>query len=751
MTEIRNAGTPDAPSTTRTDGSFTSLARWYAPYVRPYRGRLLYVAGLTVVMLACQAFVPLTVEAILHHGIWDTPAITLLLALVVLQLFSGHLAHLGSHRIASSSATLLRLRVFDRTLNSRTLRQEGLVRSSVVSRHTTDVDHVSEAFEQTAHSGIPGVMRILISLSLLTLIEWRAGLVMTGAAIVFIVYRAWLGRSLVVADRDRLASSSRVGESVDEALTAPRIIAGLNLTTWLASRFGLRVHTLENASHRQGRKLANLVTGAHLAGLVGLIAVVLFGVVSGGERLAAVAAALLYVEGVVKGLEALPPWIRSVQLAIVSRHRIDNILVDSERTPLPEAAFPKVHPAITSIDLPGESMIGIVTPNGYETDIALASISGSPESAKWRTTLEGHQIRAKGVNTDVLHIPQEPLAFNASISDHFHALVPDIADAKIRQLLTQVGIDYLVATPEGLNQPLGPVGTRLTIDERQRLALALGLATDARALLVGPLLALADTDTALIVIQALRDRAFPNVVVTARTAEVAASMDLIIFATESDAKMGTHEQLLVESPEYSHLWSSRLSTSDVDLSVLGIDESAQGSLLTRLVTESYSSGEIIYREGAPADRIVFTISGKIEILASDGQGNSRRVAVLGPGNHCGDLRLTPGEVRAETAVAIDEAVVRTLSREAISAGMSGLLDRTASERRIVSTILRSGPSTAEEIQAVLHDIDQAELLSALALLKGDGAITEEDGRYRTVQKRATKSGAADIFDRIGGL
>jgi CRP-like cAMP-binding protein len=174
-------------------------------------------------------------------------------------------------------------------------------------------------------------------------------------------------------------------------------------------------------------------------------------------------------------------------------------------------------------------------------------------------------------------------------------------------------------------------------------------------------------------------------------------------------------------------------------------------LLTRLVTESYGSGEIIYREGAPADRIVFTISGKIEILASDGQGNSRRVAVLGPGNHCGDLRLTPGEVRAETAVAIDDTVVRSLSREAISAGMSGLLDRTASERRIVSTILRSGPSTAEEIQAVLHDIDEAELLSALALLKGDGAITEEDGRYRTVQKRATKSGAADILDRIGGL
>lgn len=216
-----NAGTNDEASTTRVDGTFSSLMRWYWPYVRPFRAQLAWVLAGIAVVLVCQAFIPLTVESILHHGEWDPFALSLLLAMVVIQLVVGHFAHIGGHIVASASATLLRLRIFDRTLHSKVLRQEGLVRSSVVSRHTVDVDHVSEAFDKTVNYGIPGVLRVIISLSLLTYIEWQAGVVMTIASLLFVLLRMWTGKSLVIADRDRLGASSRVGESVDEALTAP--------------------------------------------------------------------------------------------------------------------------------------------------------------------------------------------------------------------------------------------------------------------------------------------------------------------------------------------------------------------------------------------------------------------------------------------------------------------------------------------------------------------------------------------------
>lgn len=99
---------PPEAGTAGTDGSFTSLARWYWPYVRPFRKRLLIVSFGLAIVLACQALIPLTVESILHHGEWDPRAMTVLIAMIILQLGIGHLTHFWSHVIASSSATRLR-------------------------------------------------------------------------------------------------------------------------------------------------------------------------------------------------------------------------------------------------------------------------------------------------------------------------------------------------------------------------------------------------------------------------------------------------------------------------------------------------------------------------------------------------------------------------------------------------------------------------------------------------------------------
>jgi len=129
----------------------------------------------------------------------------------------------------------------------------------------------------------------------------------------------------------------------------------------------------------------------------------------------------------------------------------------------------------------------------------------------------------------------------------------------------------------------------------------------------------------------------------------------------------------------------------------------------------------------------------------------RRVATLGPGNHCGDLRLTPGERRAETVKCLDDVVVRSLSRAAISAGMMGLLDRTVAERRIIAALLRYGPADDQSLRERVTGLHDSQFESAMALLIRDGAVARRDNRNFPVHKRVSKSGASDILDRIGGL
>ena len=107
-----------------------------------------------------------------------------------------------------------------------------------------------------------------------------------------------------------------------------------------------------------------------------------------------------------------------------------------------------------------------------------------------------------------------------------------------------------------------------------------------------------------------------------------------------------------------------------------------------------------------------------------------------------------GEKRAESAYAIDNCVVRSLSREAVSAGMMGLLERSPTERRIVSSILRDGPATASELQERLTDIDPRLIAGSIGNLLHDGALRDDVGQLSVVQRRAVKAGARDLLERI---
>ena len=734
------------------DRPFRSLLRWYWPYVQGSRSRLAVTAVFAAVVLACQAVIPLQVESILNGGVWSPGQFALLTGLIVVVIAGLYGTEIGAKLVAAKSSGRLRRDIFAQALRVRVIRRDGLVRSSIVSRHTSDVDHVSDAFSTTVATGFPAVIRVMLSLTLLTVIEWHAGLVMIIATIGFVQVRRIVGRSLLIKDEERMSASSRVGESVDEAITSPRTISGLHLEGWVESRFADRTSRLTAATIDQAAVVTKLVTGAYGAGMLGLLAVVIFGVAAGGVGLASVAAALLYVEGVVAGLRVLPDWIRSLQLAVVSRYRIDMILTPSSH--IDDADFkntPRGHEILWGEEVRSKDghLVGLVTPVAMDRDMALAALSAGTHPDPWRITMDGTPIRMPEVVPEILHVPADSTAFNVSVHEHLRSLAPDLSHVDAAKFLDSVGLSHLADLPAGLDHPLGPMASALTADERQRLMLATAMAAAPKTLLVGPLIALADPDTARPLLASLRASGIDVVVVALRSPETAAAMDSMIWVGEHEIRHDSHEYLLVDSPEYARLWGQRLTGDELDLSVLGLGEDAQENLHARLVTERYSAGDVIYRQGDLSDRIFFVVSGRVEVSVLEG-GASRRVAVIGPGNHCGDLRLTVGERRAESARAVDTCVVRSLSRGAISTGLTGLLDRTPTERRIITSLLRNGPSSVAELQVQLTTVDPDEIKSSIALLMQDGAVRESDGVIHVVVERSGRRGSKDLWDRIGG-
>jgi len=759
----------ERPTIGRRSGGISSFLRWYAPYVRGHRVVFVLGAVMSAAVLACQALIPLVVENLLHHGEWEWPLIILLVALILGQLIFKYGVSNAAYSLTNLSARRLRIRIFDRTLETEALHQHVLRRASIVTRISTDVDEVASAFALTLAIGLPSVVRVVQSLVLLTIIEWRAGLAMAFAALVFMGYRIVAGRALFVADHERLATSSDLRANVDEALVASRAVTGLHLQDWLRSRFARVADELHDRTEVQEDNVLRLELGGHATGLFGLLAVVVFALLVGGSGLAHVAAAILFVEGVVVGLEALPPWLRSVQFGATSQVRIDGILELPDRIEVAEMPEVLGLPSRIELDdlsahfesgqrlesisllIPAGRLVGVVTPVGTQPDDFMALIAGDANPQSGRVLIDGFDARMPRANRSLTYVPAVGSGFSDPPIDQLLAVAPEITLDDAVELMRAVGLHRLIRDRRMLLEPLGYGATLLSVGERQRLALAVALASAPRILLVGPLDLLADPDAAGPIIDHLRATAIETVLIGVRTSDIAEVVDDVLFLDGDSVYFGTHHDLLENVQTYSHLWKQRLSLAEVDLSVLGISEDAHAELHTHLVTERYRAGEDIYREGDEADRIVFTISGRIEIIATDAQQQPRRVAVLGPGNYCGDLRLTAGDRRAETARALDDCVVRTLSREAISAGVAGLLDRTPTERRIMTSILREGPASEDGLIERLPTTAPTEISSALALLMRDGAIVQADGVYSMAHVRTTHRRAEAILDKLGDL
>lgn len=766
MSSDREYGSPEQVTTY---AAFAGLLRWYRPYTLGM-GRLIgwTITG-TLLYLASVAATPLMVEGILDGGAWEGRLVLGLLAIIAIRLMSSYFAYIGAHRVGSESASRLRLKIFDRALESRISRQQVLSRASIVSRHTADVDRIAEAVEKTLTQGLTAVGRILQSLILLTIIEPIAGLAMTVATVGFLLVYRRIGRSLLRIDHRRTDAVTGVEGLVDEGISTSRLLAGLNLGAWQQRRFANRVEELERRTHDQGTAVARLNLAADAAGLLGLSVVTMGAVVLGGDSLAGIAAAILYVVSVVVGLETLPPWVRAVQLGVVSQHRIAVILREPDRVDRPKSTEDGGEPTglaardltlrldtgnqltVGDLTIPRGAVLGVVSSPWPLADGLVAALAGDQNPDGGTVTLDGIDVRSPALRHEVAFVPDEAAGFDVSVLDELHGGAPHLTADQARDLLTRFGLGHLCGRPEAIDTPLGPGGKLISVTDRQLLNLTVAVASAPRVLLIGSIIPLGEADVALPLITTIREQAYEATVMSVRDPIVAEAMDLIAFLDQGTVHIGTHQELLVSFPSYARLWEQRLTGADVDLSVLGLTAADEAGIYTRLVTESYAAGDPVYREGAPADRILFVISGQAAVTVIDSDGDERRTAVLGPGNHCGDLRLTVGETRAESVWALTPLVVRSLSREAITAGITGLLDRTPTERRIVTSILRDGPGREEEIRVRLPDVDPRIFDSSLALLLKDGAVRESDGVLNAVQRRQTKSGAAALLDRLGDL
>ena len=140
-------------------------------------------------------------------------------------------------------------------------------------------------------------------------------------------------------------------------------------------------------------------------------------------------------------------------------------------------------------------------------------------------------------------------------------------DALERAIETAELTSFIQSLPMGLDTTVSERGTSLSGGQKQRLMLARALALNPRVLFLDDFTARVDADTEQKILANL-ERNYPGLTLVSVTQKIAPieQYDQIMLLMEGELlAMGTHEKLLLASPEYAQIYKSQHSTHTYEL------------------------------------------------------------------------------------------------------------------------------------------------------------------------------------------
>ena len=226
---------------------------------------------------------------------------------------------------------------------------------------------------------------------------------------------------------------------------------------------------------------------------------------------------------------------------------------------------------LSDIDFVAEAgkTTAIIGPTGSGKSTVLKLIERFYDASEGSVSIDGVDVRdisQHDLRAQLGYAPQQAFLFSGTVRSNVSTIDDEHADARLqRALQVAQASDFVTALPQGVDSAITQGGTNVSGGQRQRLAIARALATDARAYLFDDSFSALDykTDAALRRALATQMAGKTVVIVAQRIATVLHADKIIVLDDGAIAGQGTHQQLMESCETYREIAYSQLSEEEL--------------------------------------------------------------------------------------------------------------------------------------------------------------------------------------------
>ena len=567
---------------------------YYKPYVKGFLADLFFACmGAAVTLI-----IPLLVRYITGTVVYEEPGEALrtimelaavMLALVLVEGYCNYFISYYGHVMSCKIERDMRREIFEHYQKLSFAYYDNQKVGHLMSRVTNDLFDISELLHHGPEDIVISVIKIVGSLTILAVINWKLALVAFILLPVMFCYALYFFKKMRKAYKQNRARIADINAQIEDSLSGIRVVKSFGNEDVEMEKFNRG-----NERFLSSKSYAYRYMGLYNSGLGAFITLITIAVLvagavmltQGGIVAADLVTFLLYVNNFTEPVKKLVTFTEQFQNGMSGYDRFREVMEVkpdiADRKGAAEAGKlsgnvsfrnvsfhyedgqPDVFEGL-NLEVKAGEYVALVGPSGVGKTTLCSLIPRFYEVSEGQVLIDGTDVRdftLKSLRSQIGIVQQDVYLFAGTVADNIRYGKPDASEEEIRKAAMAANAhEFITALPEGYDTDIGQRGVKLSGGQKQRISLARVFLKDPAVLIFDEATSALDNESERVVQESMERLAKNRTtfVIAHRLSTIRHAERILVLTEEGIAEEGTHEQLLLKKGLYEKLYEMQFA------------------------------------------------------------------------------------------------------------------------------------------------------------------------------------------------